>query len=89
MVRITKELTIQGVNFCALRQKEKKALKANWDAQISEKVETGRYNRPIEYRKLSAASNTPKERYMNASAEASGWFTLRSRAIFLDDKMQR
>lgn len=88
MVRRTRELTIKGVNFCELRQTEKKALKANCDAQMSEKVETGRYKSPIEYNKLSAASNTPRERFIAVSTEADGWCTLLCAAIFLDDKMQ-
>ncbi|KAK0573663.1 hypothetical protein LWI29_011706 [Acer saccharum] len=41
MVRSIKELIMNGVNFCELRKKEKKALKANWDAQMRENVETG------------------------------------------------
>ena len=48
MVRRTRELIIKGVNFCEFRRREKKALKVNWDAQISEKVDTGRCKSPIE-----------------------------------------
>jgi hypothetical protein len=36
MVRRTRELSMKGVNFCELRKNEKKALKANCDAQMRE-----------------------------------------------------
>ena len=41
-VRRNKELTIKGVNFCELRKYEKKAVKANCEAKMREKVETGK-----------------------------------------------
>ena len=41
---------------------EKRALKANWDAQMREKVDTGRCKSPIEYIKLYAARQIPKEK---------------------------
>ncbi|KAM1688960.1 hypothetical protein ACFX2K_036768 [Malus domestica] len=88
MVRRTRELTIKGVNFCELRQNEKKALKANCDAQMSEKVETGRYKSPIGHNKLSAASNTPRERFITAGTEADGRCTLLCAVIFLYDRTQ-
>ena len=59
MVRRTRELIIKGVNFCEFIRKEKKALKVNWDAQISAKVDTkvdiGRCKSPTEYIMLFAA----------------------------------
>lgn len=61
MVRRIKELIIKGVNFCELKMNEKKALKTNWEAQISEKVDTGRYESPIEYIMLSVARRMPEE----------------------------
>jgi hypothetical protein len=36
-------LITNGVSFWELRIKEKRAVKPNWEAQMSEKVETGRY----------------------------------------------
>lgn len=36
MVRRKRELNIKGVNFCELKKKENKALKANWVAQRRE-----------------------------------------------------
>lgn len=36
IVRRTKEFIMKGVNFCELKKKENKALKANWEAQMSE-----------------------------------------------------
>lgn len=60
-VRSTREFIMKNVNFCELRKKEKSALKANWDAQMSEYVETGRYNNPIEYNIQSVAKIKPKE----------------------------
>ena len=47
-MRRIRELVIKKVNFCELRKKEKRALKPNWDAQMREKVETGRYDVPYE-----------------------------------------
>ena len=61
IVRRTRELTIKGVNFCELRKKEKKALKANCDAQMREKVDTGRYFSPVEYKKQFATTSRPSD----------------------------
>ncbi|KAI5324170.1 hypothetical protein L3X38_033243 [Prunus dulcis] len=88
MVRRTKRVYTTSELLWIKADGEESIEGANWDAQTREKVENGRYKRPIEYNKLSAASGTPKERYLSASAEASGWFTLLSVSIFLDDKMQ-
>lgn len=55
MVGRTRELIIKGVNFCEFIRKEKKALKVNWDVQISSKVDTGRCKSPTEYIMLFAA----------------------------------
>lgn len=55
IVRRKREFRIKGLKFCALRKKVKKALKASWVALRRENVETGRYNSPMVYRKLSMA----------------------------------
>lgn len=56
----TIELMINGVNFWELRKKEKRAVNPNWEAQMSEKVETGRYKSPNEVKKQLPAASRPR-----------------------------
>lgn len=58
-LRRTRELAMNGVNFCPLRKYENKALKASWLAQINEYVETGRNLSPKVYNIQFAAKNVP------------------------------
>lgn len=69
-VRRTMELITKGVNFWELMNNENKALKANCvEAQMREKMETGRYKSPTEYSRAYAAKITPSAMYIAESTK--------------------
>ena len=63
MVRTIIEFKINAVNFWELMKKVSTALKINWDAHTSAKVERGRYKSAHAYVRSIAAIIKPKTRY--------------------------
>lgn len=63
MLRTATEFNMSAVNFWELMKKVNTAMKPNWDAHNSAKVERGRYKSPHAYIKSMAANNNPKTRY--------------------------